>query len=297
MNKKIYIWGWWQGKNLGDNWILSTMKKIFGSDSAPLSTDILDFKTMGNGDFIICGGGGLFVHDVIPPWDKKVNIPYGVFGIGTEFGADKEKITDLYKNSHFFYVRDYMTLNKFHMEDKSLVIADVTFFDPLPISNGGNNILFIWRKNDLDISLYSKDKWKKYIGEYASIDRWRGVLLSFSNVIESSFDGTENENWILESMNNVGFIVSQRYHGIISAIQMGIPCVALDICPKIKSLMDDCGLSEYCIKIGEIDKFPMLYEKAMSNKKEIINKMKRFTKDNNSLVINAANLAISRINK
>ena len=55
--KKIAIWGWWQGNNLGDNWIKDVLNMIFPFAKF-IDTRVTDFKEY---DFVICGGGGLFM--------------------------------------------------------------------------------------------------------------------------------------------------------------------------------------------------------------------------------------------
>lgn len=66
MNNKLYIWGWWQGNNLGDNWIKNVLGELFPNANF-IDTSVRKFE---KNSFVICGGGGLFVHDVIEPWDS-----------------------------------------------------------------------------------------------------------------------------------------------------------------------------------------------------------------------------------
>jgi hypothetical protein len=284
MKRKIGIWGWWQGNNLGDNWILLSMKKMFGNDSLSIDTSHKDFSVF---DFIICGGGGLFVNGVPDPWNGKINVRHGFLGIGTEFGASSDSISRIVSSSDFFYVRDEMTLNKFGLSDRSMISYDVTFCDPLINKESGKNIIFIWRSCDLDKVLYCKDIWKEYIGTYVSANEWRKELAKKGSIIEHSFDTHINN--VYDIIKNPYIIVSQRYHGIVAAIQMGVPCIGLDICPKIRALMNECGIGEYCIKIGEIEKFNLLYEKALDNRFIIKEKMAEYTEKCNRKIIEISN--------
>tara|TARA_Y100000034_G_scaffold69476_2_gene83894 strand:+ start:729 stop:1637 length:909 start_codon:yes stop_codon:yes gene_type:complete len=291
-NKRIGVWGWWQGRNLGDNWILLSMKKAFGEDIIPIDTSVRNFITPNRFDFVICGGGGLFVSDVHKPWNcKNISVPYGIFGMGTEFGADLSEIDYLNTNSRFFYVRDRMTCEKFNLNKEINLSADVTFIDPIRISENdkGNDILFIWRKNNLH-KLLRKKIWVDYIGKYNTREEWLDVVSSFGrNIREHSFDTESNE--IESFMSNIGCVISQRYHGVVAAIQTGTPCIAIDICPKINSIMKDCGLSEYCIKIGDISKLSLLYKKCMNSREDIRGKMENFTEVNRKLVISTSEIA------
>ena len=57
---KLYIWGWWQGNNLGDNWIKKTLATIF-PEAIFIDTGVQEFE---EDSFVVCGGGGLFIYDV-----------------------------------------------------------------------------------------------------------------------------------------------------------------------------------------------------------------------------------------
>ena len=74
--KKLGIWGWWQGGNLGDNWIKKTLSSVF-PEADFIDTRTTDFSGY---SFVICGGGGLFIKDVISPWNGySQDIPFGMF--------------------------------------------------------------------------------------------------------------------------------------------------------------------------------------------------------------------------
>ena len=70
---------------------------------------------------------------------------------------------------------------------------------------------------------------------------------------------------IYERFKNTDLIVSMRYHGVVAAIQLGIPCIAIDIYPKVRTLMTDCGLEKYCIKINEYNKIGELMKNIVIN--------------------------------
>lgn len=87
------------------------------------------------------------------------------------------------------------------------------------------------------------------------------------------------------------FVVSGRYHGIIAAIQMGIPFIAIDICPKIRSLTRECGLEKYCIKISEVDRLSALIDDACENISSIREKELAFREMAHSTITRQAEYA------
>lgn len=283
--KKIGVWGYWKENNLGDNWILATMFKIFGQDIVPVPLKITDFSGF---DFMICGGGGLFSDRIPPPWSNDtIYTPHGIFCIGTEFGVNKEELQQLVSTSEFFYVRDQMTQDCFDKQFDISVAGDVTFYDPiLPQKTlDSNNIALIWRKNFDDLYNW-KPIWTYYIGTNTDPKNWEKEISKKGNVTIFDFNTYKAGPVVL--MQKYSFIVSQRYHGIVYAIQAGIPVIAIDIAPKIRAIMQEAGLEEYCLKINEFYKFSLVYEKCMAERKDILEKMYRFTQEKKRLVNMAA---------
>lgn len=261
---KVGIWGWWQGHNLGDNWIRHTVEKSLPKaewlELTFLNTFAMDFTDY---DFIIVAGGGLFIHDVISPWSdrKKIKVPFGFFGLGAEFPHKTLQAKELAESARFFFVRDKYSIDCMKLEDANRSF-DTTFIHPLH-----------WRKlNELDLN---KGYYVWRSGKELAADNRFGAYMQYEendnqilHLIEDNFnclicDDFQGERWNLEdSFQDSGFIISGRYHGIIAAIQMGIPFIAIDICPKIRALVQECDLEKYCLKKNELDRLPNLIRSA-----------------------------------
>lgn len=261
--KKIYIWGWWQGNNLGDNWIRKTLSFFF-PEAEFIDTGVQKFE---KNSFVICGGGGLFIYDVIKPWNKlPQNIEYGMLGLGAEFPHESMNAVELYKKSKFYYVRDQYSLDCMHLSDIERSY-DLTFAKPLVFSSNNeinaNKLFFVWRDGH---ELLNNEKFYDYIKPCKdnAYDKWKTTVKKyFAEVLEDDFQTREDN--ITERISDCGFVISGRYHGVIAAIQRGLPFIAIDICPKIRALLQECGLEEYCIKISEVDKIGSLIDKAQRN--------------------------------
>lgn len=258
MMKKLAVWGWWQGNNLGDNWIKKTIQGIF-----PYAEFIDTRQREFDGyDFVICGGGGLFIYDVIEPWKTyNQNIPFGMLGLGAEFPHISNFAAEIAERAKFFLVRDQYSLDcmKIRNKEKSF---DITFFSPLQWVKRENlkirKVFFVWRDGK---ELLKNEQFEKYINFAEVREEWERIIEeNFDEMVWDDFQTRENN--IDERIDGKGFVISGRYHGIVAAIQKGLPFIAIDICPKIRALVKECGLEEYCIKISEIDKVKFLIEKA-----------------------------------
>lgn len=267
MNKrKIGIWGWWQGKNLGDNWIKKILTSAFPyADFVPTSV-----QNFNNYDFMICGGGGLFVHDVVEPWlTHKITIPYGMIGLGAEFPHSSDIAQKLESASEFFYVRDKYSIDCMKISDTAKSY-DCTFYKPLNWIKmediKTDQLFFVWRDGH---ELITNETFAAYI-QYDSNawSHWNQVLQQRFNIIRCDDFQTEDDNMEIH-ISDSGFIISGRYHGIVAAIQKGLPFIAIDICPKIRALLTECDLEEYCIKINEYEKLDGLITHALNNINDI----------------------------
>lgn len=282
-NKSLAVWGWWQGENLGDNWIRASLSSVFPSADF-VGTGLRRLSPYG---FVLCGGGGLFVRGVIPPWDRRATsffgptTPFGLIGLGAEFPHRDGTAKSLARRASFFFVRDQHSVDCMHLPADHRSV-DLTFLEPLAELRPWRprRALFVWR--DVDELLRFPD-FREYIGPVASRETWKGKLAGvFNSVLEHSFQ-TRQAN-IDALTGDVGFIISARYHGVVAAIQRQIPCIGIDLCPKIRALMQEAGLEEYCLKIGEADSLRKRVAQALADRDRIRSRQRQFTETSHSTV-------------
>lgn len=249
MKKDLAIWGWWQGQNLGDQWIKNTMHAIF-PEAEFVDTN---FKKLYKYKFVICGGGGLFISSVPKIWKIASKMThYGMLGLGAEFEHIDNCAKIVADRSDFFYIRDKYSLNCMHVNNMPQSY-DITFYNPLPIKkniNKDGKCFFIWRKPDKN--MFENENFFAYQkAEYDYYDWENTIKKGFSEVMFNDFITYDINSF--KEIQECDFVISGRYHGIISAIQMGIPCIAIDVCPKIRSLMKELGLESLCLKYNQVD--------------------------------------------
>ncbi len=266
---KLAIWGWWQGKNLGDNWIRSIWLERF-PEADYIDTGVLDFKPY---RFVICAGGGLFIRDVIPPWNARISIPFGMAGLGAEFKHKDTRASELAAEAEFFFVRDEYSLKCMQLDERYRSY-DLTFARPLPWVDRQmeKRCLFIWRDPSV---LLSFDDFREYIGPVTNRNQWISKIeKNYTEITVNEFETTKCD--IEHMTENIGLVISARYHGVVAAIQRGIPVIGIDVCPKIRALMTECGIEEFCIKYEEVNKLKVLIHKLQENKDLIRQRQKAF---------------------
>lgn len=263
--KKVAVWGWWQGENLGDQWIKEIMQEIFPA------AELIDTRNLIKGyDFVICGGGGLFIDKVPLHWKlASRRVRYGMIGLGAEFEHADFDARTLAEGAEFFFVRDEYSMRCMHLEQYPRSY-DITFARPLELLDEnllqGEHCLFVWRTPGQE--MLSNPRFAEYQrAEYDYYDWEKRVYRSFVHVKQDDFVTFESD--VEKRIEGCDFVISGRYHGIVAAIQKGIPCIAIDLCPKIRALMQEAGLEEYCIKLNEADRLDDLIAKAKRDRWEI----------------------------
>lgn len=288
--KRVAIWGWWQGRNLGDNWIKDTLREFF-QGAIFIDTHQRDFRKYG---FVICGGGGLFIRGIIAPWDGPVHTPFGVLGLGAEFRHSDNKAYELSKKADFFYLRDEYSVACMKTPETTRSY-DLTFAKPLSINRmpDFNRILFVWRDPE---ELTAYPDFHRYIGHTEPHSVWHEKISGeFTQIDEDNFN-TRRSN-IDKLVSDSGFVISARYHGVVAAIQKAIPCIGIDVCPKIRSLMKEVGLEEYCLKVGETGAIRHAVRKAKKEYLNIRKKQLAYRQKAHETVLTHINSCVVAVNK
>ena len=80
---------------------------------------------------------------------------------------------------------------------------------------------------------------------------------------------------LFQAVSSMDYVVTCRFHGVIFAHIMNKPVLALSHHPKVTALMDELGLSEYCldIKTGEVEVFKNAFLSMVANADAIRSRM------------------------
>lgn len=81
-------------------------------------------------------------------------------------------------------------------------------------------------------------------------------------------EGLEN---LLAKMPAMDYVVTCRFHGVVFAHLLNIPVLAISHHPKVATLMNDIGLSEYCLDVNSFDSARLIqtFTRLMSNREEV----------------------------
>ena len=311
-NKNVGFWGYWYGKNFGDIWIKNSIDKKFSSEFnlnfiMVTQNDINEMKNKYKLDYFVIGGGGLINGPLLrDPFNKKIPIKYSTIGLGGEIDIlEKNKLSKFINNSDLFGVRD--SYNLLNYSNNAQISGDCTFLYPLKVKEDINldrmNIKIVWRdphsllkwdksKFHMHDGLVLNDIFLDYIlgnsdtllSNEIYLNKLNNLLKPFNTNFNDLQIKEVNDEFIYEEFKDIDLVIGMRYHSIVASIQLGIPVIAISIYQKVETLMNDCELSDFCIKINELDKIPTIIKNIKVNYKNIRDKMLKYTKNNEKII-------------
>jgi len=283
-------------------------------------------------DLVVIGGGGLIFsqhnyHDFILGLHTRV-ITAGI-SVETQLTGNPKKFAKaLLEKSSTFLVRDqgsYEKLFILDVERKVKVSADLTFLQPYAPLHAKNEkkiginllaktihsglslkvLLFL---NRLRLGCYTKTTcFKKMVADLKGSFDLMPIPLYCAQQESGAPDYRLNDiNFMKKYMENVPesfkdtdidqceLFLSMRLHGLIFAVQKGIPPITFSIYPKQINFMKEVGLDEAIIDVNELGKVNHRVEENLENSIKIKEKIFKYCDSASQVVasdlINALNL-------
>lgn len=285
----IGVIGWWHYGNEGDFRILESLYQALLPHTlvpidAPfrLTADVI--HRLNRLDFVLIGGGGLFIggpprpFDTFHQWADELQTPLGVVGVGIDAIANEKRpaLSALLERAEFFYVRDRVSLELLS-HPKASLIPDLTFLYPQRIN-------FSQRKHQTgDAAICGVNlREMPHIQMDAWIKTFQRMELDFRGIPLSTY-GKWSETELLQQIDpqcvqqfspdlyrGLDLMVGTAFHSIIFAIQNAVPVIAIAYAPKVPRLMHELGLDGYVLSPDDWDRLPALIEHALQEREQLI---------------------------
>ncbi len=307
--KKIGIAGWWGGRNIGDDYIKYSLKKILNDNfkikfiHVPFNPNFWNLWKINQLDFLIIGGGGLFTKAPPHPfstfnsWGRRLKIPFGFLGVGVQEISDKYNsvIEELIERSIFFVVRDtgsFNLINSVLSSSKIIKAPDLTFLYPYQTLRNA-----VRDKIGVNLRVWNFDKERTY-DNYRwcqAINRLEGykktIPLSFKGSLDDrdalkNIHGIKNSIFNINLYEDIKIMIGMRLHSLIFAVQNFIPVIGIAYTPKVERFFSELNLKEFCLKIDEFVRLNDTFQEASKRHKEISKKLKQYTFNSNIIIAN-----------
>jgi len=86
-----------------------------------------------------------------------------------------------------------------------------------------------------------------------AIEDLQTALRNRHSVTGLPYDSVKSAKELLAAMNKMDYVVTCRFHGVVFAHLLNKPVLAISRHPKVATLMNDIGLSEYCVDIDSFE--------------------------------------------
>ena len=286
------------GDNFGDVLIYQTVRDCLKSIGLDVEIhevgDKCDtiFRHANQCDFLLFAGGGIierYIPDVIQRCEENyqiLEVPYGImgFGMGTfDYEDYRKQISFWVRHAKFVYVRDMYTqdtLNWIAGCEKAVFTSDCVFYNDLKIKCNDSEQRVGVNIRDLPypditgeidwISLNSAlEKCGCDLLIPDSSQEYLKMNLNLENVdTMEMFKEKERDMKIaitVHSISRCRYVIAMRYHVVLVAARMGVLPISIIYCPKVRFLVQQLGIEELSIEVGEYGILPRRFHEAVNN--------------------------------
>lgn len=280
----------WDDQSLGNTWITFSLERRFpGMEKVNMSNIENSLCS-----FLIFVGCINLDQKVIP------KCPYIILSYWCDF--ETKYNADFIKGAVMFTARDVNSAGTFDFYPH--VSSDLTFLYPQKLQRPNESIKYIklvWRnleemkKKSIHYDLYIGNI--PHIYDSLTMVRVRTLVEKFGLTTYDPQHIKYDEKVLYDKLRNVDLVISADYYSLIAAIQMGIPCIAINSCPSIKSMMNECSLREFCIDVKDILTLPDVIQKMNSSsvRRYVIEKMNNYSKQSTEKICEWMNLVENKI--
>lgn len=217
-------------------------------------------------DFIVVGGGGLFMDYFVPFWEGfrpiADRVPFGIWGAGycdmkrEDSRPPRELIAEIVKRSHFCLVRDELTRS--FLPDCELppsVICPTVVAVPTSVAGEPGSLLHVDHYDNVGEHIY--DGMVSAATHFASCTgrRYRQT----NNLIPSGDRAALRRT--LDLYSAADMVITSRLHGCIIALATGRRVLAVSGDRKVESFMGTAGLSEWVCDLDDVASVPLRLER------------------------------------
>ena len=211
-------------------------------------------------DFVVIGGGGLFMDYFSPFWERFQHLVsrtrFGIWGVGccdhkrSDTKLPTKLLQEIILRSEFCVVRDELTRRALADCDLPAPVACPTFeaISARPVEQAG--LLYVDHYD-----LLGEDNYQRVVSSAQTFAKETGrPYRQINNLIPKG-----NKTALANSLNlyaSSDLVLTSRLHGCIIGLAMGRPVLAVSGDRKIESFMGAAGLSDWVCSPEDLASLP-----------------------------------------
>jgi hypothetical protein len=235
------------------------VKKVF-CDAPFAPAALAELNQAGPEDFIVIGGGGLFMDYFGPFWEGflpiAARVPFCIWGAGCcdlkrfRSRPPAKLLTDIIRQSRLCVVRDELTRSFFSGCELPPPVVCPTV-NAVPWTGGEEKRLLHVDHYD-SVGPENYERMVVIAREFAV--RTQRSYRQTNNLIPAGHNGALQKTLALYA--SADLVLTSRLHGCIIALAMGRRVLAVSGDRKVESFMHAAGLQDWVCDLGAIDSLP-----------------------------------------
>jgi len=226
-------------------------------DQPFVATTLAALSQAGPKDFIVIGGGGLFMDYFVPFWEGFRHIarrvPFAIWGAGAcdmkrkQSRPPPQLISEIVKQSRLCMVRDELTRELLAGCDLPEPVICPTVVAVLPTGGETKQLLHVDHHDNVGAEIYER----MVTVSDAFAERTGRNYRQTNNLIPSGHNGHLKQT--LDLYASADMILTSRLHGCIIGLAMGRRVLVVSGDRKVESFMNAAGLGESVIDLDRVD--------------------------------------------
>jgi hypothetical protein len=233
---------------------------------APFVPDTLAaLNAAGPGDFIVIGGGGLFMDYFVPFWEGfraiAARVPFVIWGAGCcdmkreQTRPPLKLLCEIAGQSKLCVVRDELTRDLFSACQRPRAVLCPSVAVVATRGGGQKRLLHVDHYDNVGAEIYER---MVAMGETFARRTGRDYRQT-NNLSPAGHNGALQQ--ALDLYASADLVLTSRLHGCLIALAMGRRVLAVSGDRKVESFMDAAGLGEWVCDLEEIEALPSQLEK------------------------------------
>ena len=241
--------------------LLAPLKVTEHFCDAPFARDTLrELSKATEKDFIILGGGGLFMDYFVPFWEgfREVaeRVPFVIWGVGCcdmkreKTRAPADLLEGIIRRSRLCVVRDELTRGLLTACPLPEPVPCPTMVAVPSTGSVARGLLHVDHYDNVGAEIYEE---MVAVSERFAEETGRSYRQT-NNLIPAGHEGALQKTLGLYA--SADLIVTSRLHGCIIALALGRRVLVVSADHKVESFMQAAGLSDWVIGLDELDSLP-----------------------------------------
>jgi polysaccharide pyruvyl transferase WcaK-like protein len=275
----VAVFGWYHHQNAGDDRIQQCITRwLDGHTLAFLPAGRPPpIRLLRTYDAVILGGGGLIMKRGgmfrnMARWVRSTGIPAALVSVSVEESTPelRSELRAFMDVCCFAWFRDQGSLDVIGEHPRAFVAPDITWLYPFDVVQPKPQGIAVCLRKQGDLI---KETWQRTLLAFKQpLHPWPFYFENGGDagVFEEMFPALHvPKEFSLLPSQQASAVISGRFHGLIFALQMGLPVITVSSRPKVRRFLAEHDLERWCVPEDEPETLAKLWPEFMASKNKL----------------------------